>query len=389
MSGEPNMHELCELHTCTDYSDAATTLYHSVDDWSSAYSATGGVPTGQGAGDQHGTQSSTDEHNGAAVCDPSVSIRVYHKNGSPAVGHHCKIVDGSGTCTCRCNSLFKGNYNPRDTDLFDHTIVSTQTLSFAPVNEAPTKQPTSWPTKAPTLLSPTAYPTKAEPTATEVAVQTSEATTEVTLEGITAAEFTTEVEEAVEEAIAAQYGVHVSQVTVEVVTSTSRRLTTGLNLKVTIQASEAKVVEVQAEMQQIADVPASQETFAGVINEFLEAAETAIVVTVEACTPPVVEHAEEQSTILELLDVNTDLSKWTETADNSFEGAGAWRGNKAYLGKSTGGGMCASGTGEFEATVHLIDNRYGELGAINMRADSATDSRGYSCKLAMPERGRV
>jgi hypothetical protein len=277
-----------ELHTCTDYSDAANTVYHSVGDFDSAYSTA--QMTGQGVGDQHGTESSTDAHNGAAVCDPSYSIRVYHKNGSPAVGHHCKIADGSGTCTCRCNSLFKGNYNPRDTDLFDHTIVSTQTLSFAPVNEAPTKQPTSWPTKAPTL-SPTAYPTKAEPTASEVAVQTSEATTEVTLEGITAAEFTTEVEEAVEEAIAAQYGVHVSQVTVEVVTSTSRRLTTGLNLKVTIQASEAKVVEVQTEMQQIADVPASQETFAGVINEFLKAAETAIVITVEACTPPVVEHA--------------------------------------------------------------------------------------------------
>jgi hypothetical protein len=147
-----------EAHTCTDYSDAATTLYHSVNDFTSAYGATGGVPTGQGAGDQHGTQTSTDTHNGAAICAPSVSIRVYHKNGSPALGHHCKIADGSGTCTCRCNTLFKGNYNPRDTDLFDHTIVSDFTLSLDPTVDEPTPSPTNWPTKAPTK-----EPTKVQP----------------------------------------------------------------------------------------------------------------------------------------------------------------------------------------------------------------------------------
>jgi hypothetical protein len=105
------------------------------------------------------------------------------------------------------------------------------------------------------------------------------ATTEVTLEGVTASEFTAGVEQAVEEAVAAQYEVHVSQVTVTVVTTTRRRLTAGLNLRVTIEASQAKVVTVQTEMQQIADVPALKESFAEVINEFLVAEAQAEVAT--------------------------------------------------------------------------------------------------------------
>jgi hypothetical protein len=271
-------------HTCTDYTDAAASLYHDVGAFSSSYGGTDGVSTGQGVGDKHGTQTSIDTHNGAAACAPSDSVRVYHANGSPAEGHHCRYVASGGTCSCRCNTLFKGDYNPKDTDLFDHVI----SLAF----DAPTPQPTSWPTEYPTA-QPTSYPTEPAPTVQEVAAQTSSATTEVTLEGITASEFTADVEQAVEEAVAAQYEVHVSQVTVEVVTSSRRRLTSaGLNLLVTIEAPQAKVVEVQTEMQQIADVPALKESFASVINEFLEEAVAQgvapIIVTVEACTPPVV-----------------------------------------------------------------------------------------------------
>jgi hypothetical protein len=77
----------CEYNlqnTCTEYSDAASTLYHSVGDFSSAYTGTDGLLTGQGAGNSHGMQTSTDAHNGTAACAPSDSIHVYHANGPPA-----------------------------------------------------------------------------------------------------------------------------------------------------------------------------------------------------------------------------------------------------------------------------------------------------------------
>jgi hypothetical protein len=75
---------------------------------------------------------------------------------------------------------------------------------------------------------------------------------------------------------------------------------------------------------------------------------------------------------------NTD--GWTQSG-NSFTGAGAWRGRHVFLGKSTGGGMCASANANIDATLHLPENRYGELGSVMMRADSKTGSTGYTCKL--------
>jgi hypothetical protein len=133
-----------------------------------------------------------------------------------------------------------------------------------------TTEPTAFPTAYPTP-QPTSYPTEPAPTTQEAAAQTSSVTTEVTLQGVTTAEFTTDVKTAIEQAVAAQFEVHVSQVTVEVVATTRRRLTAGLNLRVTIEAAQGKVVTVQTEMQQIAEVPALKESFAEVINEFLVA----------------------------------------------------------------------------------------------------------------------
>jgi len=68
---------------------------------------------------------------------------VYHKNEVATMGHHCKHTKG-GLCKCKCNTLFKGAYNPRTLDLYSHTIA-------LPV-DAPTFQPTSHPTSAPTKL---------------------------------------------------------------------------------------------------------------------------------------------------------------------------------------------------------------------------------------------
>jgi hypothetical protein len=53
------------------------------------------------------------------------------------MGHHCKHTKG-GLCKCKCNTLFKGAYNPRTLDLYSHTIA-------LPV-DAPTMAPTSHPT---------------------------------------------------------------------------------------------------------------------------------------------------------------------------------------------------------------------------------------------------
>jgi hypothetical protein len=70
---------------------------------------------------------------------------VYHQNEAATMGHHCKHTKG-GLCKCKCNTLFKGAYNPRTHDLYSHTIA-------LPV-DAPTLQPTSHPTKAPTAPAP-------------------------------------------------------------------------------------------------------------------------------------------------------------------------------------------------------------------------------------------
>jgi hypothetical protein len=246
---------------------------------------------------------------------------VYHANGSPTEGHHCKIT-ATGTCTCRCNALFRGDYNPRDTDLFDHVIDSSLGLLLQPTVDEPTPQPTNWPTKAPTksptssptkaptssptkaptssptsspTKAPTSYPTEAAPEVAELATHTATAETEVTLDGVTAAQFNDEVELAVQSAVADQYGVHVDQVTIEIVpgSGSGRRLTGGLTLKVTIQATAAKVHTVQQNMALIAAAPATdarKTDFAAVINHFIaEVAPTAqVTVVVAECSAPVV-----------------------------------------------------------------------------------------------------
>ena len=72
-------------------------------------------------------------------------------NELATMGHHCKHTKG-GACKCKCNTLFKGRYNPRSLSLYDHTI------DPALPADAPTMGPTSFPTVYPTPF-PTPYPT--------------------------------------------------------------------------------------------------------------------------------------------------------------------------------------------------------------------------------------
>ena len=82
----------------------------------------------------------------------------------------------------------------------------------------------------------------------------------------------------------------------------------------------------------------------------------------------------------ENLEIVGSEAGWTQSG-STFTGAGAWTGRKTFLGKSSGGGMCASADAHFDTTLHLSESRYGELGSISMRADSKTGSTGYQCTL--------
>merc|ERR1719162_772694 len=80
------------------------------------------------------------------------------------------------------------------------------------------------------------------------------------------------------------------------------------------------------------------------------------------------------------LELLGNTAGWSKSGD-TFTGKGAWRGRHVFLGKSSGGGMCASSDATIEATLHLDESRYGELGSVMMRADSKSKSMGYTCKL--------
>ena len=98
-------------HSCTDYSDAAGSQYYDGSEALSSYTGLDGVATGQGAGDQHGTETSANSHDGGLAAGGAKcmaqSLRVYHGDElAQGMGHHCKI-DNSGSCKCKCNSLFQ------------------------------------------------------------------------------------------------------------------------------------------------------------------------------------------------------------------------------------------------------------------------------------------
>jgi hypothetical protein len=141
-----------EHHQCTDYSSTEPGLVNGGTIVNGVYQ-TNRIVTAYvqnvGHSGAFGTEtgphsaSPNDTHNASKMCEDEDSVRVYHSREEMG-GHHCKILDTSDTdtCTCKCNSLFRGAYNPKNQTLFDHTI--------APPADAPTPGPTSWPTKAPT-----------------------------------------------------------------------------------------------------------------------------------------------------------------------------------------------------------------------------------------------
>jgi hypothetical protein len=78
------------------------------------------------------------------------------------------------------------------------------------------------------------------------------------------------------------------------------------------------------------------------------------------------------------LDIVSNPAGWIQTG-NTFTGAGAWTGRSVFLGKKTEGGMCANADAKLGVKLHLTENRYGELGAVVMKADANTASTGYKC----------
>jgi hypothetical protein len=94
---------------------------------------------------------------------------------------------------------------------------------------------------------------------------------------------------------------------------------------------------------------------------------------------------------LELLSTNA-VGTWSSTGSNSFENARPTYFRHAYkstfLGKSTGGGLCASSSGHLQVDVVMKSNTdagvnaRGNYAGIAMRADSKTKGGGYECRLS-------
>ena len=71
-----------ETHTCKTYTSSAGVQYHDVSNYETSYDDH--VQLGAlGLGDQHGTETSKGLHNGAANCDTSTSVHVYHDGDEP------------------------------------------------------------------------------------------------------------------------------------------------------------------------------------------------------------------------------------------------------------------------------------------------------------------
>ena len=162
----------------------------------------------------------------------------------------------------------------------------------------PTPNPTPLPTAAPTAYPtsyPTAYPTVATPTAEETAAHTSATSTVLSLAGVTAQEFGSTQRQAVLEAVAADYDVHVSQVSLEVLSG--RRLTEAteateavnpLRVKIRVRCRQAKALQVKAKMALLAASPALQSLFASLVDNFLARHGSALAISVASIADPVV-----------------------------------------------------------------------------------------------------
>jgi hypothetical protein len=149
---------------------------------------------------------------------------------------------------------------------------------------------TDYPTASPTL-----HPTQATPS-TEVAVEhTSRVETQMTVAGLTAAQFDASFQESCKKAVAAEFGVHESQVTVTIAVTADRRLGAAedsITLDIEIAATADQIATVEYQITELAsdgaDGAAAQASFTGLINVYMEQAGETAVVTVQAFAPPVV-----------------------------------------------------------------------------------------------------
>jgi hypothetical protein len=131
---------------------------------------------------------------------------------------------------------------------------------------------------------------------TKVAVEhTSRVETQMTVAGLTAAQFDASFQESCKKAVAAEFGVHESQVTVTIAVTADRRLGAAedsITLDIEIAATADQIATVEYQITELAsdgaDGAAAQASFTGLINVYMEQAGETAVVTVQAFAPPVV-----------------------------------------------------------------------------------------------------
>ena len=273
----------------------------------SEYSSKSGTSTmgGMGIGSHDGSTASVgDAHNAGGVCHNKTSVRVYHNSEERYFeqkgttkhlqeGHHCHMTGGaSGRCQCRCHKSFRHDYgyNPKHISKFN---MACGVIHGLECDDSYMAFPTSYPTPYPTQY-PTPYPTVVMPTAEETAAFTSSASTVVSLAGVTAQEFGSVPQQAVKEAVAAEFGVHASQVSLEVLTD--RRLAEAteaaeaanrLRIKIRIRCAQWKALQVKAKMALLATSLALQALFTHLVNLFLAQHGTGLTISVVSATTPV------------------------------------------------------------------------------------------------------
>jgi hypothetical protein len=160
---------------------------------------------------------------------------------------------------------------------------------------SPTKAPTKEPTKAPTA-SPTIHPTSATPSGEVALEHTSRVETQMTISGMTAAQVDTTVLDSCEKAVAAEFGVHKTQVTVTVTVADRRRRLSAAEDSVTfdieIAATADQIATVEDQITELATDgaagAAAQASFSGLINVYMEQAGETATVAVAAFAAPVV-----------------------------------------------------------------------------------------------------
>jgi len=125
------------------------------------------------------------------------------------------------------------------------------------------------------------------PTADEAAAHTSTVSTVLSLSGVTAEAFGSVPAQAVLEATASEFGVHTSQVSVDVLTAEATEAVNSLRANLRIRCGQAKALQVQAKMALLAASSPLQALFASLANKFLAQHGTGLAISVAGIAAPV------------------------------------------------------------------------------------------------------